>query len=141
MDAVIGVERDRARDVRRWSIRKMKDAEDDAEAAFDLTGVEVETDDMGIPVTSCAVVPAPGAPLPASAGIPSGKNQQAVLTALLADDRGARGWRETELSEVAKAALHYIGSKHRATRARDAITALVDAGHLTLDEGVYHLPP
>jgi len=41
--------------------------------------------------------------------------------------------------KMAKTALGEVASKHRAARAKDAISSLVDGGYLHLNEGVYSL--
>lgn len=137
MDAVIAVERDRQTGRRTWRVTKMKDAEDGATAHFNLEVVKLGTDQFGDPITSCAVTEliGPSAAIAVLQPNPRGANQKAVYDALCADSDVDQGWTLDVLTDVAKGALHDIPSRHRATRAKDAIDGLIAGGTIKKSEG------
>jgi hypothetical protein len=142
MDAVIVVERDRLTDRRGWRVTKMKDADDGATGQFELEVVDLGADGFGGRVTSCVVREVAGPVASTMVPPPTGANQKVVLDALRTDASSAQGWTQSALTELAKTALTDVSSRHRASRAKDAITGLIEGGYLRLGEGgVLHLNP
>ena len=70
--------------------------------------------------------------------MPIGKHQITVLEALQSIE-GSDEWSDVEILKTAKSALGDVATKHRAARAKDAISSLVEGGFLQLNEGVYSL--
>jgi hypothetical protein len=141
MDAVIAVERDRQTGLRSWRVTKMKDADDGARGQFQLDVETLGVDDFGAPITSCAVreITTMGHASTGKPSAPTGKNQKAILDALQAHTDVDEGWTPTDFETVAKDALGGVTSRHRATRAKDAIDSLIDGGFIKNEGGIFHL--
>jgi hypothetical protein len=141
MDAVIAVHRNRQSGVRDWNVSKMKDGDDTAAGTFTLTSVVVGVDENAKEVMSCAVTEAmPSAATAAKLAAPSGKNAKAVLDALMAHPDMSKGWTTENAETIAKNALPDVGSGHRASRAKAALTILVTGDYIKKTEGGYHPP-
>jgi len=138
LDAAIAVERHAMTDFRSWRVSKMKDGEDGHVGSFELAVHQLGSDHYGAAITSCAVREQKYVPASDGLKIPTGKHQLAVLEALK-NIEGAAEWSDVEILNTAKTALGDVASKHRAARAKDAISSLIDGGHLQLDDGVYSL--
>ena len=138
LDAAIVVERSAMTDLRSWKVSKMKDGEDGHAGSFELIIHQLRNDQYGAAITSCAVREQTYFPASARTKIPTGKHQITVLEALQSIE-GAAEWSDVEILKTAKSALGDVASKHRAARAKDAISSLVDGGYLELNEGVYSL--
>lgn len=143
MDAVIAVTRNSIS--REWSLVKSKDGQDGQSHPFTLEVVEVGTDFMGDPITSCVVrsidAPTERAPRP-----PTSRNQKIVydaLTPLLmaSTDFGKASAPPTrpclELELVVEQVKGRIAAEPRrqAARVREAITGMVASGVLGFNEG------
>ena len=70
--------------------------------------------------------------------MPKVKHQITVLEALQSI-AGSDEWSDVEILKMAKTALGDVASKHRAARAKDTISSLIEGGYLQLNEGVYSL--
>jgi hypothetical protein len=141
MDAVIAVERDRQTGLRSWRVTKMKDADDGARGQFQLDVETLGVDEFGAPITSCVVreITAIGYASTGKPSAPTGKHQKAVLDALQGHTDTDEGWTMAELETVAKDALIGVATRHRATRAKDAIDGLIDGGFIKNEGGIFHL--
>lgn len=145
LDASIEVQRDGDR--RAWIDRKLRDGEDGKEHPFRLEVIGMGEDDYGLPVTSCAVVrDEDAAELVRRIRVPQGGNQLIVWNALgelLRQSRdfgkgGAPASRPCLEVEAAVAAVRdklATDPKRKTERTRLAITGLVAAGLLKIDEG------
>lgn len=140
MDAVIGVSRNKATGMRTWHVTKMKDADDGATGLFELNVEQLGLDQKGEIITSCSVKDVTGffsnKPAPK---VKLGRNQAAVLSAIKSIGAAGDNWTEGALMEIAKGALTKVAAKNRSTRAKEAVTSLCEAGHLSIDEGGYIL--
>jgi hypothetical protein len=146
MDAVIEVAR--SGEARTWSSDKLKDERDGQACPFRLRRVDVGTDEDGEPITSC-VVDSDGALVEAEATrprLPKGGNQKIVYDALgplfrastARGKAGAPAIRPCLTLEEAIAGTRdrlVVDPKRRTERAQQAITGLVAAGVLGLNEG------
>ncbi len=143
MDAVVSVTRTST--MREWTLTKSKDEADGKAHPFTLEVVEVGTDFMGDPITSCVVrsidAPAERAPRP-----PTSRNQKIVFDALqpllkTATDFGKAGAPPTrpclDLESVVEQVKGRIAAEPRrqAARVREAITGMVASGVLGFNEG------
>lgn len=79
MDAAIEVSR--LNEQREWTVMKSKDGQDGQSFGFRLAIEELEIDEYGEPVTSCAIEPV-GASQTRSGTPPPGKNQKTVLSVI-----------------------------------------------------------
>ena len=138
LDAAIVVERSAMTDLRSWKVSKMKDGEDGHAGSFELIIHQLRIDQYGSPITSCAVREQKHPPAWVGTKMPTGKHQITVLEALHSIE-GEAEWSNIEILKTAKNALGDVASKHRAARAKDTISSLVDGGYLQLNEGVYSL--
>ena len=138
LDAAIVVERSAMTDLRSWKVSKMKDGEDGHAGSFELIIHQLRNDQYGAAITSCAVREQTYFPASAGTKMPRGKHQITVLEALQSIE-GEAEWSNVEILKMAKTALGDVASKHRAARAKNAISSLVDGGFLQLNEGVYSL--
>jgi hypothetical protein len=138
LDAAIVVERNAMTDHRSWKVSKMKDGEDGRAGSFELIIHQLRNDQYGAAITSCAVREQTYFPASAGTKMPRGKHQITVLEALQSIE-GEAEWSNVEILKMAKTALGDVASKHRAARAKNAISSLVDGGFLQLNEGVYSL--
>jgi hypothetical protein len=131
MDAVIEVVKESTG--RNWSIKKAKDDSADEARDFDLVPYEVGQDAYG-PISSCAVQQAVHAKTPKRSQ-PTGKNQKAAMTKLRCD-LPASG-QSMDYKAVVKnvAAVLDVPKGKEHDRAKEAVDALVRAGHLSLNEG------
>jgi len=116
----------------------MKDGEDGHAGSFELIIHQLRNDQYGAAITSCAVREQTYFPASAGTKLPTGKNQITVLEALQSIE-GSDEWSDVEILKMAKSALGDVASKHRAARAKDTISSLVDGGYLQLNEGIYSL--
>lgn len=138
LDAAIVVERNAMTNLRSWQVSKMKDGEDGHTGSFELAVHQLGNDRYGAAITSCAVREQKYAPASIGAKTPTGKNQLAVLEALQSMEK-KDGWSDIEIMKVAKTALIDVHTKHRAVRAKDAVSSLLDGEYLQLGDGVYSL--
>ncbi|MDB2372546.1 AAA family ATPase [Amylibacter sp.] len=138
LDAAIVVERNAMTDHRSWKVSKMKDGEDGHAGSFELIIHQLRNDQYGAAITSCAVREQTYFPTSTGTKMPTGKHQITVLEALQSIE-GEAEWSNVEILKMAKTALGDVASKHRAARAKDAISSLVDGGYLQLNDEVYSL--
>jgi hypothetical protein len=138
LDAAIVVERSAMTDLRSWKVSKMKDGEDGHAGSFELIIHQLRNDQYGAAITSCAVREQTYFPASAGTKMPTGKHQITVLEALQSFE-GLNEWSDVEILKMAKTALGDVASKHRAARAKDTISSLIEGGYLQLNEGVYSL--
>ena len=138
LDAAIVVERNAMTDLRSWKVSKMKDSEDGHAGSFELIIHQLRNDQYGAAITSCAVREQTYFPTSTGTKMPTGKHQITVLEALQSI-AGSDEWSNVEILKMAKTALGDVASKHRAARAKDTISSLVDGGYLQLNDGVYSL--
>jgi hypothetical protein len=143
LDAAIEVTRNDDR--REWRVAKSKDDEDGMPRPFRLEAVEVGTDDEGMPVSSCVVLPdAPGASVK-SGKLPQGPTQKIVYDVVgellrVSPDTckaGAPPLRpciELETAVLKAADRLSCRSDQRPYQARRAINAMVSKGVLCLRE-------
>jgi hypothetical protein len=151
LDVAIEVVRDG--DLRLWKMAKAKEGDDEAAEGFRLDVVELGTDADGEPVTSCVV--REDLTIQQQARLqrkePTGAHQKAVLAALRplfeksphqgkADAPAGRPCIDLEAAIEAAAPHLTCEPKRRPERARQAITAMVAAGHLKHLEGWLWLP-
>lgn len=99
--------------------------------------MDLGADGFGGRVTSSAVKEIKGAAavLASAQQAPLGGNQQSIYDALQGHPKASDGWSKKELTDLAKAALSDVSSKHRASRAQDALRGLIDGGIIKKDEG------
>jgi putative DNA primase/helicase len=143
LDAAVEVTRDGDR--RRWSVAKSKDAEDGTARAFKLAVVELGTDELGDPITSCVVASDSSAEAIKQVRLPQGGNQRIALDVLRPQFRtgqlgrpGAPPLRpciELQQAVILVAGHLTVEADRRAERARTAITGLVSRGVLGCSEG------
>lgn len=150
MDTVIEVVQD-GQNIR-WKLAKSKDSDDRISHAFKLHPVEIDKDHAGLPITSCVVQEVEGAlPTTVTPTEPTGANQQVILKTvkgILVDRRMqctlnpdmAEGVPTEEIEAQLKDTLHWVGPKHRQSRTKEALTALVRMGYLELNENLLSLP-
>ena len=155
MDAVIEVCEDGQ--LIRWNLTKSKDSEDQISHAFTLQVIELGNTSSGKAVTSCVVQEVQGAHRqPVNQTEPSGANQLAVLAQvrnLLVDQRlqsfadtpswpdgFPRGLPYDAVLAGIKDTLEWIAPKHRQSRTKEALTALIRMGYLNLNEDQLGLP-
>ena len=150
MDTVIEVVQD-GQNIR-WRLAKSKDSDDRISHAFKLLPIEIGKDGSGQPITSCVVQEVEGAqPMAVAPTEPTGANQQVVfktVQGILVDRRlqctlnpdMAEGISTEEIVAQLKDTLHWIGPKHRQSRTKEALTALVRMGYLELNENLLSLP-
>ena len=150
LDAVIEVSRNDDR--REWRTAKSKDGSDGDAHPFRLDVVELDTDDEGEPVTSCAIEPTER---PAEgirrAALPGGGNQRLAYDAIAAALKDVRTYGkasappgrpciELEAAVTAAAVALPCDQKRRRERAQQAVTGLVSRGNLKHQEGWLWLP-
>jgi putative DNA primase/helicase len=143
IDAAIEMSRKDER--REWKVAKSKDGRDGIAHSFMLKIETLGEDAYGDPMTSCVVDSGSAAQAVSAAKLPQGTNQRLVFNALLplfrAGTTGHRGVPkgrpciELEAAVVTGAAQLTCSSDKRTSRARTAITGLVDRGVLGLSEG------
>ncbi|MDP3251628.1 MAG: AAA family ATPase [Hydrogenophaga sp.] len=143
MDAAVEVSREGER--REWRVAKSKDGADGEVKAFRLQVEMLGTDDHGDAITSCVVMRDKVSEEVQRAKLPAGGNQRLVLEALRplfkegqAGKPGAPPLRpciELDAAVTAGAARLTCPTDKRNSRARVAITGLLDRGVLGLNEG------
>ena len=131
----INMERDSQTGTHSWRVTKQKDGEDTATGVYTLQVVDLGDDGDGGRLTSCAVKPAMAPPNAHAQRDISGKFQRAVHDYVAGHVGRQSGWTRDALLGLAKEALHDVPSRYRATRARDAVKALIDGGHFQKGEG------
>lgn len=143
MDAVIEVRRTAG--MREWNLTKSKDDLDGASHPFTLETVEIGRDVMDDPITSC-VVRGIDAPVERTPRPPTAKNQRIVYDALLplfkaSTAYGKAGAPPTSPCLEVEAAIEQVKSripsepKRQAARVREALSGMVAAGVIGLNEG------
>ncbi len=148
-DAIIEVEKDGL--LIRWNLLKSKDGEDGISHSFKLETVEVETDPNGKVITSCVIQEVEGVASCRKLSEPRGVNQKAILAAvqeimvnrrmqLLIDTPDCLGGIlfDDLLTEV-KDVLIDIDPKHRQTRTKEALEAIIRMGYLKVINGWLYL--
>ena len=143
LDAAVEVSRDG--DKREWSVAKSKDGGDGYSRKFKLEIIKLGFDDYGDEITSCVV--APDISLQGMQGVklPQGGNQRLVLEALrpmfITATTGKPGIALQKTCIELEVAIT-VASGHltcepfrRATRAREAITGLINRGVYGCNEG------
>lgn len=155
MDTVIDVYEDGQ--VIRWKLLKSKDSEHGINHAFRLKVVSIGNNAAGKPRSSCVVEEIEGASVPTKVrSEPTGDNQRAVLAAvreLLMTQRlqsflETPGWPDgfpagipyDQAAGCVKESLGWVGSKHRQSRTKEALDALVRQGYLAARGNLLGLP-
>ena len=150
MDTVIEVVQD-GQNIR-WRLAKSKDSDDRISHAFKLLPIEISKDGAGQPITSCVIQEVEGAPPATEVSTePTGTNQQVILSAVrgilvdrkiqcTADELLTEGVPLQEIEAQLKDTLHWIGPKHRQSRTKEALTALVRMGYFVQNENRLTLP-
>jgi hypothetical protein len=134
MDAVVEVTFDG--ECRAWRCSKAKDDERGPERYFSLKPYAVATDSDGLDVTSCAVLPHLAGPAPKLRKL-RGKNQKACIEALrAAATTNAAGLPWSAALETAAAALTTMPLERRKARAKPILEALIQSGHLSMEQGL-----
>ena len=143
MDAAIEVSRDGDR--REWKVAKSKDGQDGERHPFKLAVEVLGTEATGEEITSCVVVRDTATQDVRAAKVAQGPNQKAVLEVLRHLFRDGQTGRpgappfqqcvELEAAVSAGAAKLTCTTDRRATRAREAITALIGRGVLGCNDG------
>jgi len=146
LDAAIEVKRDGEK--RSWLLAKSKDGTDGIEHGFALSIVDLGRDEDGDQITSCIVMPREiqVSTKPERAPAPRGTHQKLALPPILAcinfegvaKPFGPAGAPvkaiPLESAVDAGATALVVDSKHRRTRAREAIGGLVSSGFLAFGE-------
>lgn len=130
MDAVIEVRSGPGG--REWYLQKAKDDAGGHSRPFELVPYEVDTDEDGDPVSSCAVRPSLGLDAPVLK-VPTGKHQKAALAVvrqLCGSPTDRLDYRQT-ITKVAAT----LNVKKPSDRAKEALDALLRSRHLAMDEG------
>ena len=151
MDTVIEVVQD-GQNIR-WKLAKSKDSDDRISHAFKLLPIEIGKDGAGQPITSCVVQEVEGAPSSTEAPTePTGVNQQVILQTVrgilvdrrmqctLDDSDLTEGVMLEEIEAQLKDTLHWIGPKHRQSRTKEAMTALIRMGYFMQSANMLTLP-
>lgn len=143
MDAAIEVSREGDR--REWKVAKSKDGKDGEAHPFKLNVEVLGTEETGEEITSCVVVRDIAAQHVRAVKLPQGGNQRVILDVLrpmfCAGETGKHGAPPFQQCIALEAAVSAGAAKltcptdRRATRAREAITALVARGVLGCSEG------
>jgi hypothetical protein len=143
LDAAIEVSRNGER--REWRVAKSKDGQDGNAHFFRLQVKEVGEDEHGDPVSSCVVVRDFGGEEIKRVKVPKGANQKLVAQALrplfLSGVTGKPGVPATrpcielERAVVAGAAALTCPTDKRTSRAREAITGMVEDGYFGCSDG------
>lgn len=134
MDAVLEVTYDG--ECRAWRCSKAKDDERGSERYFSLKRYVVGTDADGLDVVSCAVLPDLQGPAPKLRKL-RGKNQKACFEAIRAATiSNAAGVPWADALETAAAALTDVPLERRKARAKPIVEALIQSGHLSLEQGL-----
>ncbi len=143
LDAAVEVSRDGDR--REWKVAKSKDGQDGDAYPFKLHIETLGTDDYGDAVTSCAVRADTTTAAVQRVKVPQGGNQSLVYIAIrgmfkdgISGKPGAPPLRpciELEAAVIRGAASLTCDSDKRTSRARLAISGLVNRGVLGLNEG------
>jgi len=123
---------------RLWKTAKVKDGDDTVAEGFNLIVEAVGIDEFGLVETSCAVEPCSK---PNRINSPTGKNQKKALAALVSQLSNGGALSEDEAFDVVKTVLTDIDSNHRSSRAKAAIKALGEAGHIKISGGEVCIPP
>lgn len=105
---------------------------------FSIENIDLGEDDYGLPVVGPALTEVKGSPevvKAATASVLTPQQKEALLALSLHMQNGLNGELLEEISrdealEVVKAAFSAVSTKHRSTRAREAIDALIEAGRL-----------
>lgn len=143
MDAVIEVSRDGDR--RQWKVAKSKDGQDGNAHPFKLAVEVLGTEATGDEITSCFVVRDMAAHGVRTVKLPQGGNQRLILDALRPMFRAGQTGKagappfhqciELEAAVSAGAAKLTCPPDRRATRTREAITALISREVLGCNDG------
>jgi len=155
MDTVIDVYEDGQ--VIRWKLLKSKDSEHGVNHAFKLKVVDLGNNAAGKPKSSCVVQEIEDASVPTKEkNEPTGENQKAVLVAvqeLLLEQRlqsflDTPGWPDgfptglpyDQVLNRIRDVLDQVGPKHRQSRTKEALTALIRQGYLVVTDDLLGLP-
>jgi len=143
MDACIEVSRDGDR--REWKVAKSKDGADGDAHPFKLHIEALGSDEYGDPVTSCVVLRDTNAQAIQRVKVPQGGNQKLVYEGIrplfkdgISGKPGAPPLRpciDLEVAVAAGAGRLTCPGERRVTRARAAISSMVERGLLGLNEG------
>jgi hypothetical protein len=125
LDAAIEVKRPASG--REWHRAKVKDGEDGVTTPFRLEQVALGTDEDGDEISSCVAVG--DLFRTTQPKTPSGKNQRPVLAALSIKYSKAQLIPAYEVLVLAEASLPTQSSNNK-QRAKEAVTGLVELGHL-----------
>ena len=109
---------------------------------FSIENIDLGEDDYGLPIVGPALTEVEGTPeVEKAATAPSLTPQQQEAQVALSlhmlnglDGEPLEGISRDEALEVVKVAFSAVSSKHRSTRAREAIDALIEAGKLQKSE-------
>jgi hypothetical protein len=150
LDTVIETEKDGQ--LIRWNLVKSKDGEDGISHSFSLVPVEIGEDKTGKAIMSCAVQEAEGVTSSKKLSEPRGTNQKVILAAVqdiflqqqIQNSTDSPDSQEgmtfaTLLSEL-KDVLIDTDLKHRQSRTKEALDALIRQGYLVISDGMLKLP-
>jgi hypothetical protein len=142
LDACIEVRRDGDR--RSWVVAKVKDGADGAEHPFRLEVVEVGMDEDGEKITSCVIVPDDSAEAIKQAKRPTLRSNQKIANEALGEALRKSPNIGKEGAPAGRPCIQYTDAvaivaeripadaKHKTSRARTAITGLVERGYLAM---------
>lgn len=144
LDAAIEVSR--SGDRRAWKVFKAKDGRDGEEQSFRLEAVEIGKDAEGSTVSSCIVIPDNAAEEVRKVKLPQGENQKRVFDALRPLLRDSTNFGKAgaptccpcldlENAVSAGAVVMTCDTSRRTTRAREAISGLIDRDILRCNDG------
>ena len=134
MDAEIFV--DKREGDHSWSSHKIKDGDANLKRDFELTEVKIETNNFGELDTSCAIKPTWK---PFRKKEPQGKNQKIVFESIKSLFSGEETVSYSKIIQISKDALINVTPQHRASRGKEALTSLIEAGFLKEEKGFIYL--
>lgn len=149
LDAII--ETSKEGELTRWHLAKSKDGQDGISHSFKLSRVEIGISMSGNTLSSCVVEPVDVAPLPSSQNEPRGINQKKLLIEIrnllmehkvgtLMDENPARGLPYQHVLDQVMSVLDHVGDKHRLSRTKEALEALLKQGFLLVEGESICLP-
>lgn len=145
LDTVIEVTKDG--NVIRWRTEKSKDGDSDIAHGFSLVPVEIGVSSTGKLIQSCVVQEVEGYTPSQQSHEPTGANQRVILESAkqsflqhklqigIEDDDWKPGLPFDDLLSQVTDSLAHIDPKHRKSRAKDALNALIRQGHLVVRDG------
>ena len=114
-----------------WKAAKVKDGDSGVKEYFDLKVIDLGLDQYGLTENSCAIE----RKLPSFEIKPKGKNQALVFEALKETATSKTKISKSDAQKLAKDTLSHISASHRSTRAKDALTGLIEVGIIDFTGG------